>query len=48
MSLLTKIWGTPAVTEPLAPRDAEAEVEIIAQFLQTFYFPPIAFKAVTP
>src|SRR6266496_5309564 len=31
MSLLTKIWRTPAVTEPLAPRDAEAEVEIIAQ-----------------
>src|SRR5260370_818807 len=31
MSLLTKIWRTPTVTEPLARRDAETEVEIIGR-----------------
>jgi len=31
MSLFAKIWKTPTVTEPLARRDSEAQVEIIAR-----------------
>lgn len=31
MSLLTKIWKTPTVTEPLALDEAMAEVEIVAR-----------------
>ena len=31
MSLLTKIWKTPAVTEAMARHEAEAQVEIVAR-----------------
>jgi Ni,Fe-hydrogenase III small subunit len=31
MSLFTKIWRTPTVTESLAPHDSEAQVAVVAQ-----------------